>query len=155
MTGWLMSVDCGRLIGPVSIGGNTNQKRNPQLYSSFIEKKQERQDNQEGLGGKKGGVGDRPHRLSRNVETMAMTQRDNTIEAIKRLDACGRLRALLQRPATQARLRLGRYLRVRRWRISPPKRSFCGASLEYAVMHDDEEEAGRIREELRRLTDEV
>ena len=44
---------CGRLIGPVSIGNNPNQKRNPQLYSSFIEKKQERQDNQEGLGGKK------------------------------------------------------------------------------------------------------
>ena len=70
---------------------------------------------------------------------MAMPQRDDTIEAIKRLDACGRLRAL----------------RVRRWRISPPKHSFCGASLEYAVMHDDEEEAERIREELRRLTDEV
>ena len=70
---------------------------------------------------------------------MAMPQRDNTIEAIKRLDACRRLRAL----------------RVRRWRISPPKRSFCGASLEYAVMHSDEEEAERIREELRRLTDEV
>ena len=46
---------------------------------------------------------------------MAMPQRDNTIEAIKRFDAL----------------------------------------LEYAVMHDDEEEAGRIREELRRLTDEV
>ena len=54
------------------------------------------------------------------VETMAMPQRDDppsrcalrmtsTIEAIKRLDACGRLRALLQRPATQARLRLGRW----------------------------------------------
>ncbi len=41
--------------------------------------------------------------------------RDDTIEAIKRLDA----------------------------------------SLEYAVMHGDEEEAERIREELRRLTDEV
>ena len=49
------------------------------------------------------------------VETMAMPQRDNTIEAIKRLDAL----------------------------------------LEYAVMHDDEEEAERIREELRKLTDEV
>ena len=73
------------------------------------------------------------------VETMAIPQRDNTIEAIKRIDAYGRLRAL----------------RVRRWRISPPKRSFCGASLEYAVMHDDEEEAERIREELRKLTDEV
>jgi len=46
---------------------------------------------------------------------MAMPQRDNTIEAIKRLDAM----------------------------------------LEYAVMHDDEEEAERIREELRKLTDEV
>ena len=61
---------------------------------------------------------------------MAMPQRDDTIEAIKRLDACGRLRAL----------------RVRRWRISPPKRSFCGASLEYAVMHDDEKEVERIGE---------
>ena len=73
---------------------------------------------------------------------MVMPQRDDTIEAIKRLDACGCLRALLQRPAMQARLCLGRYLRVRRWRISPPKRSFCGASLESAVMHGDEEEAG-------------
>ena len=70
---------------------------------------------------------------------MAMPQRDDTIEAIKRLDACGRLRTL----------------RVRRWRISPPKHSFCGASLEHAVMHGDEEEAERIREELRRVTDEV
>ena len=58
-----------------------------------------------------------PHRLSRNggVETMAMPQRDDTIEAIKRLDAL----------------------------------------LEYAVMHGDAEEAERIREELRKLTDEV
>ena len=57
------------------------------------------------------------HRLGRNreVETMAMPQRDNTIEAIKRLDAL----------------------------------------LEYAVMHGDEEEAERIRAELRKLTDEV
>ena len=46
---------------------------------------------------------------------MAMPQRDETIEEIKRLDAL----------------------------------------LEYAVMHDDEEEAERIREELRRLTDKV
>ena len=46
---------------------------------------------------------------------MAMPQRDDTIEAIKRLDAL----------------------------------------LEYAVMHDDAEEAERIREELRKLTDEV
>ena len=49
------------------------------------------------------------------IETMAMLQRDDTIEAIKRLDAL----------------------------------------LEYAVMHGDEEEAERIREELRKLTDEV
>ena len=46
---------------------------------------------------------------------MAMPQRDNSIEAIKRLDAL----------------------------------------LEYAVMHGDETEAERIREELRKLTDEV
>ena len=46
---------------------------------------------------------------------MAMPQRDNTIEAIKRLDAL----------------------------------------LEYAVMHGDEEEAERIREKLRELTDEA
>jgi hypothetical protein len=46
---------------------------------------------------------------------MAMPQRDNTIEAIKRLDAL----------------------------------------FEYAVMHSDEEEAERIREELCRVTDEV
>ena len=44
-----------------------------------------------------------------------MLQRDDTIEAIERLDA----------------------------------------SLEHAVMHDDEEEAERIREELRELTDEA
>ena len=46
---------------------------------------------------------------------MAMPQRDDTIKAIKRLDAL----------------------------------------LEFAIMHDEEEEAERIREELRRLTDEV
>jgi len=58
-----------------------------------------------------------PYSTSRNdgVETMAMPQRDDTIEAVKRLDAL----------------------------------------LEYTVMHDDEEEAERIREELRKLTDEV
>ena len=44
-----------------------------------------------------------------------MPQRDNTIEAIKKLDAL----------------------------------------LEYAVMHGDEAEAERLREELRRLADEV
>ena len=46
---------------------------------------------------------------------MAMPQRDDTIEAIKRL----------------------------------------GALLEYAVMHDDEEEAERIREELRKLAESI
>ena len=46
---------------------------------------------------------------------MAMPQRDDTIEAIKQLDAL----------------------------------------LEYAVMHGDEAEAERLREELRKLTDEV
>ena len=46
---------------------------------------------------------------------MAMPQRGNSIEAIKRLDAL----------------------------------------LEYAVMHDDEAEAERIREELKRLTDSI
>ena len=60
---------------------------------------------------------DRPHWWSRNggVETMAMPQRDNVIEEIKRLDAL----------------------------------------LEYAVQHDDEAEAERIREELKRLTDSI
>ena len=46
---------------------------------------------------------------------MAMPQRDDTIEAIKRLDAL----------------------------------------LEYAVMHGDEEEAERLREELRSLAESV
>ena len=46
---------------------------------------------------------------------MAMPQRDDTVEAIRRLDAL----------------------------------------LEYAVMHDDEGEAERIREELRKLTESV
>ena len=46
---------------------------------------------------------------------MAMPQRDETIEEIKRLDAL----------------------------------------LEYAVMHGDEKEAERIREELKRLTDSI
>lgn len=60
------------------------------------------------------------------VETMAMPQRDNTIEAIKRLEPPSRVR------------------------YGGP-----GALLEYTVMHGDEEESERIREELRRLTDEV
>ena len=80
-----------------------------------------------------------PHWWGRNgrAETMAMPQRDDppsrcalrrtgTIEAIKRLEPPSRVR------------------------YGGP-----GALLEYAVMHDDEEEAVRIRVELRKLTDEV
>ena len=43
-------------------------------------------------------------------------------------------------------------------RLEPPSRVRYGAPsalLEYAVMHGNEAEAERIREELRRLTDEV
>ena len=43
-------------------------------------------------------------------------------------------------------------------RLEPPPRvryGVSGALLEYAVMHGDEKEAERIREELRKLTDEV
>ena len=57
---------------------------------------------------------------------MAMPRRDDMIEAIKRLE--------------------------------PPSRVCCGVSgalLEYAVMHGDEEEADRIRADLRKLTEEV
>ena len=55
-----------------------------------------------------------------------MPQRDDTIEAIKRLE-----------PPSHVR-------------YGGP-----GALLEYAVMHSDEEEAERIREELRKLEYEV
>ena len=60
------------------------------------------------------------HCWSRNggVETMAMPQRDSTIEAIKRLEPPSRMRY-----------------------------GVPGALLEYAVMHGDETEAERIREE--------
>ncbi|MBR3221940.1 MAG: hypothetical protein IKF72_06850 [Kiritimatiellae bacterium] len=43
-------------------------------------------------------------------------------------------------------------------RLEPPSRVRYGAPsalLEYAVMHGDEEEAERLREKLRKLTDEV
>ena len=43
-------------------------------------------------------------------------------------------------------------------RLEPPSRVRYGGPgvlLEYAVMHGDEKETERIREELRRLTDEV
>jgi len=57
---------------------------------------------------------------------MAMPLRDDTIEEIKRLEPPSRVR-----------------------------NGAPGALIEYAVMHGDKEEAERIREELRRLTDEV
>ena len=57
---------------------------------------------------------------------MAMPQRDDTIEAIKRLEPPSRVR------------------------YGAP-----GALLEYAVMHGDEEEAERLCEKLRKLADEV
>ena len=68
---------------------------------------------------------------------MAMPQRDDTIEAIKRLEPPSRVRFLL---------RAARY---------GGQDGVSGALLEYAVMHGDEEEAERIRAELRKLTDEV
>ena len=57
---------------------------------------------------------------------MAMVRRDNTIEAIKRLE-----------PPTR-----------KRYGVS-------GALLEYAVIHNDEAEAERIRAALRHLTEEI
>ncbi len=57
---------------------------------------------------------------------MAMPQRDEKIEAIKRLE--------------------------------PPSRKRYGgpgALLEYAVMHNDEAEAARLRTELQKLTEEI
>ena len=57
---------------------------------------------------------------------MAMPQRDDTIEAIRR--------------------------------IEPPTRKRYGVSgslPEYAVMHNDEAEAGRLRAALRRLTERI
>ena len=43
-------------------------------------------------------------------------------------------------------------------RLEPPSRVCYGAPgalLEYAVMHNDEDEAERLREELRKLTESV
>ena len=57
---------------------------------------------------------------------MAMPQRDDTIEAIKRLEPPSRVRYGVSR-----------------------------ALLEYAVVHGDVEEVERIREGLRKLTDSV
>ena len=64
-------------------------------------------------------------------------RRTGAIEAIKRLEPPSRVRFLL---------RAAHY---------GGQDGGPGALLEYAVMHGDEEEAERLREELRRLTDEV
>ena len=68
---------------------------------------------------------------------MAMPQRDNTIEASKRLEPSSRVRFLL---------RAARY---------GGQDGVSDALLEYAVMHGGEEVAARLREQLRKLTDEV
>ena len=60
----------------------------------------------------------------------------DTIEAIKRLE-----------PPSRVRFRLRRGY--------GGQDGGPGALLEHAVMHDDEAESERIREELRKLTDEV
>ena len=75
----------------------------------------------------KSGWREGPHWWSRKdgVETMAMPQRDD--------------------PPTPRLRRTGTIEAIKR----------LDALLEYAVMHGDEKEAERIREELRRLTDEV
>ena len=68
---------------------------------------------------------------------MAMTQRDDPPS-----------RCALRRTSTIEAIK----------RLEPPSRVRYGAPsalLEHAVMHGDEEEAERIREELRKLTDEV
>ena len=62
----------------------------------------------------------------RNVPPTPRLRRTSTIEAIKRLEP-------------PSRVRYGAH----------------GALLEYAVMHGDEAEAERLREELRKLTEEV
>ena len=64
--------------------------------------------------------------LSNVNSEMAMPQRDNAIEAIKRLEPPSRKR------------------------YGGP-----GALLEHAVMHNDEAEAERLRAELRKLTEEI
>ena len=71
---------------------------------------------------------------------MAMPQRDETIEKIKRLDA------LLQYAAMHIRLR--RRCQVARRSVATEPRSGRKRTR-------NEEEAERIREELRKLTDEV
>ena len=57
---------------------------------------------------------------------MAMPQRDEKIEAIKRLDACRRLRADLQRLRSAKRPVVGPYLRVRRTALRPLGRASRG-----------------------------
>ena len=107
--------------------GGCNEKRNARgILSGAIKCEQRGEGNIPPLWSRKDGV-----------EPVAMPQRDDppsrcalrrtsTIEAIKRLEPPSRVR------------------------YGGP-----GALLEYAVMHGDEEEIERIREELRRVTDEV
>lgn len=85
--------------------------------------------------------------MSRNVETMAMPQRGDPPSRCA-LPPSPRLRWTRRRTSTIEVIK----------RLEPPSRvryGGPGALLEYAVMHSDEEEAVRIREELRRVTDEV
>ena len=67
--------------------------------------------------------------------------------------------AMLQRDDPPSRCALRRTSTIEAIkRLEPPSRVRYGAPsalLEYAVMHGDEEEAERIREELRKLTNEV
>ena len=79
---------------------------------------------------------------------MAMPQRDDTIEAIKRLEPPSRVRyggpgALLEYAVMHIRLRRRR--QVARRSVATEPRSGCKRP-------SDEKEAERIREELRRLT---
>ena len=89
-----------------------------------------------------------PRWWSRNdgVETMAMPQRDDPPTPSSFAEATED--KWLRRTGTIEAIK----------RLEPPSRVRYGAPsalLEYAVMHGDEEEVERIREELRKLTDEV
>ena len=78
---------------------------------------------------------------------MAMPQRDDPPSRCA-LPPSPRLRWTSRRTSTIEAIK----------RLEPPSRvryGGPGALLEHAVMHGDEEEAESIREELRRLTDEV
>ena len=77
---------------------------------------------------------------------MAMPQRDDPPTPSSFAEA----------PADKCLRRTGAIEAIKR--LEPPSRvryGGPGALLEYAAMHGDEAEAERLREELRRLTDEV